>query len=566
MAAPSACVRGAVRSVHMVTLSGMWQTWLVIAAWVGVAPTGLPAAGGVSTRGAPGDGSHAWIVLPDPSSKNEEAAILAHIAPRSRRDGAGAADGVMFPAVRLEKMAVGLAACDERVYLFFEPVAERDSGALEVLSVRAVETPIAGMYAYEPQGRLEAHRSLARMGGFIGAVGTLQGVLAVVRADSASADAGFVVSVLGSSGWEPVAGPACGGADGIDLREPIGVASVAGQPWILGRTGGGIWSAWTADAEALVGASAGQGEAGVWAYRALPDAPFDVSMARVAGVGPLLVAAAGQGSGVELWSLVGDGWVRLGRHESVGERYGLAALGDVARALVVWEEGTPDSGVETSASRGPSGVKVWEVSAGTGLVLHDGDAARRGPLSTQDFRALVALLVGATTAVLLFVVKVGDESGVLSLPPGVSLAATGRRVAASAVDVAAAVAGVWVVTGASPSEVVDVLKLTPGGMGVMGLVDLIVFGFVGGTLSEAVFGRTIGKAMAGCEVLPVVGTQTVDRRGLGLGRAAARNAVKWALPPAAMLGLFEPGGRHRGDVTGRTVVVERFEEDATAEV
>lgn len=558
-----ACVRVAVRFAHMMMLSGIGTVLLVVAAWMGVVPPELPSGGGFSTRGFTSGGgqSHAWVVLPDPNPKNEEAAMLAHVAPRSAGvGGVGAADGVLFPAVRLEKMAIGIAACDDRVYMFFEPGAERDAGSLEVLSVRALATPIAGMYAYEPRGRLEAHRSLRRLGGFVGAVGTVEGPVAVVRSDADMGEPSLVVSVLRGGEWTRARSP-----EGIDPRERVGVASVGGRAWIVGRTGSGEWGAWIGNGIGDgLGEEAGSGKnaQGSWIFRSLASAPFDVAAARFAGIGTLVVATARRGLVLEMWSEVGSGWVKLGEHAGVGDRYGLAGLEDVGRAVVVWEDEPRAAGADVmDAQPGPDGVKVWEVSARTGLVLHDGEAARRGPLSTQDFRALVVLLVGATTAVLLFVVRVGEDPGVLTLPLGVSLAASGRRVAASAVDIAIALAGVWAVTGATPPEVMDVLKLTPGGMGVMGLVDVVVFGFVGGTVCEGVFGRTIGKVVAGCEVLPVAGRETVDRRGLGLGRAAIRNAVKWALPPAALLGLFEPGGRHRGDVVGRTVVVERFEKN-----
>lgn len=550
-------VRVAIRFARMIILSGLVNLLLVSAAWLGVVPPELPSGGSVSTRGAPGGGggqqSHAWVVLPDPNPKNEEAAMLAHVAPRSAgAGGVGAADGVLFPAVRLEKMAIGIAACDDRVFMFFEPEEGRDAGSLEVLSVRALATPIAGMYAYEPRGRLEAHRSVRRMGGFVGSVGTSEGPLVVVREDPAVGVDRLVISLLEGGEWREVRSP-----DGIDLGARVSVASVGGQAWIVGRRGDGIWGVWVGkDLDSWEQQRSGA----TWGFRSLAGAPFEVGSARLAGVGALAVAAVREGAGLTLWSEVGSEWAKFGEHASVGDGWGLAGLEDVGRVVVIWEDQAAGPGVEsTGAHVGPVGVKVWEVSAGTGLVLHDGEAARRGPLSTQDFRALVVLLVGATTAVLLFVVRVGEDGGVLSLPPGVSLAAAGRRVAASAFDVAIALAGVWVVTGATPPEVLDVLKLTPGGMGVMGLVDVVVFGFVGGTVCEGVFGRTIGKVVAGCEVLPVAGRETVDRRGLGLGRAAIRNAVKWALPPAALLGLFEPGGRHRGDVAGRTVVVERFE-------
>lgn len=524
-----------------------------LVAWVSAsgARADLPAAGSVSGVGG---ASHGWVVLPDPNPRNEQGTMLAHVAPRAGANGA--ADGLLYPAMRLEQPAVAVAAVSDRVYMLFDPPPERDSGSLEVLSLRAVPTPIAGMYAYEPRGRLDAHRSLPRRGGLLGVAGTSEGVFAVVRSDASGAEGGVVVSRLSGRAWEDVEPFPIVGEAGVDLQRSVEVVSLDGRLGIVGHARGGGLSVWLRTAEPERGSGAGRDGSARWERRDLAPIPDEATRLRIVGVGPVLVAAGWVGSSMRLWTEVGGDWYRIAGHDESGGSVGIVPLGDVGRVVAVWRG--------ESGENGPASAKVWEVSASTGLVLHDGSAARRGPLSTQDFRALVVLLVGATTAILLFVVRVGDDSGVLTLPRGVSLAPSGRRVAASAIDLCVAMGAVWLLTGASPGQQVDFLKLTPGGMGVMGLVDIVVVGFFAGTIAEAFFGCSIGKGLLGCEVLPVVGRETIDRRGLGLLRAATRNAVKWALPPAAMLGLFEVGGRHRGDVAAGAVVVERFDPDESS--
>ncbi|MBX3317331.1 MAG: RDD family protein [Phycisphaeraceae bacterium] len=508
----------------------------------------LPAAGSVSGVAGP---SHGWVVLPDPNPRNERATMLAHVAPRAGSHGA--TDGLLYPAMRFEQPAVAIAAVSDRVYMLFDPPPERDSGSLEVLSLRAVRTPIAGMYAYEPRGRLDAHRSLPRRGGLLGVAGTSEGVFAVVRSDDPGGVGGAVVSRLSGSAWDEVTPFPTDGESGVDLQRSVDVGTIDGRLGIVGYARGGGLSVWVRSVEPGPGSE--NGDAGVWIRRGLASFPEDVSRVRFMGVGSVLVAVGWLGSSLNYWTDIGGDWYRIAARDECGESVGIVPLGDVGRVVAVWTGEGNEGGVES----GPASARVWEVSASTGLVLHDGAAARRGPLSTQDFRALVVLLVGATTAVLLFVIRIGDDSGVLTLPRGVALAPSGRRVAASVIDLCVAVGAVWLLTGASPGQQLDVLKLTPGGMGVMGLVDIVVVGFFAGTIAEAFFGCSIGKGLLGCEVLPVVGRETIDRRGLGLLRAATRNAVKWALPPAAMLGLFEAGGRHRGDVAAGAVVVERFD-------
>lgn len=547
---------------RMTSVIGLWQLVAMLLVMAGPAPALVPATGSVELAiGAGGTPSHGWVVLASPSPKNEQGAMLAHIAPRSERAGeVGAADGVLFPAVRLERTAHAIAACDDRVYMFFDAEEGRDASMLEVLSVRAMPTPIAGLYAYEPQGRLEAHRSLPRLGGFVGAVGTSRGVAALVRSGDKKSGDELVLSLLRDGEWVTGAVPQVGGDTGIDLSAEIQLLSVGGEVWIAGRTRDGRPGVWEAVGDVFGDADERGTREGLWRFRRVPEVPGAAGALRLLGVGPIVIGLARDAGGtLGLWSLVGDRWIELGKRGDVPERFGAAWLSDVRRVVVVWESGVEGGGAGSGTEAASDGVTVWEVSASTGLVMHDGAAARRGPLSTQDFRALVVLLVGATTAVLLFVVRSGEDSGVLAMPPGVSLAAAGRRVAASAIDVAFAFTGVWVVSGATPGQVVDVLRLTPDGMGVMGLVEVVVFGFAAGTITEAAFGRTIGKVLTGCEALPIVGKEAIDRRGLGLRRAAMRNAVKWALPPAAFLGLFEPGGRHRGDIAAGTVVIERFD-------
>ncbi|MBX3366762.1 MAG: RDD family protein [Phycisphaeraceae bacterium] len=515
----------------------------------------MPSAGSVSGLAGP---SHGWVVLPDPNPRNERATMLAHVAPRAGLYGAS--DGLLYPAMRLEQPAVAIAAVSDRVYMLFDPPPERDSGSLEVLSLRAVLTPIAGMYAYEPRGRLDAHRSLSRRGGLLGVAGTSEGVFAVVRSDEPGAVGGVVVSRLSGSAWDEVTPFPTDGDGGVDLQRPVDVVTIDGRLGIVGHARGGGLSVWVRSVEPGPGSENGDDDAGVWVRRGLASFPDEVPGVRFVGVGSVLVAVGWLGSSLNYWTDIGGGWYRIAAHDECGQPVGIVPLGDVGRVVAVWTGEGDEGGVE----RGAASAKVWEVSASTGLVFHDGSAARRGPLSTQDFRALIVLLVGATTAVLLFVIRIGDDSGVLTLPRGVALAPSGRRVAASVIDLCVAVGAVWLLTGASPGQQLDVLKLTPGGMGVMGLVDIVVVGFFAGTIAEAFFGCSIGKGLLGCEVLPVVGRETIDRRGLGLLRAATRNAVKWALPPAAMLGLFEAGGRHRGDVAAGAVVVERFDPEESS--
>ena len=89
---------------------------------------------------------------------------------------------------------------------------------------------------------------------------------------------------------------------------------------------------------------------------------------------------------------------------------------------------------------------------------------------------------------------------------------------------------------------------------------MVVSGLVLGVMGEVLIGRSIGKLLTGCEVVDVRVTGSISHPQFW--QALVRNVIKWVLAPAAMLGLMDAQGRHRGDSMSRTaVVVEEPDED-----
>ena len=506
-----------------------------------------------------GMGTHGWIALPEPTAQNAFATVLAHVPPRSASGGStGAEDGVLFPATRLEAMPAALAATGDRVYLLFGPEGVRGGAGYRVLSLQALPTPVGGMYAYEPRGRLEAHPSLLRAAELRGFVGTARGPVALLHTPGPTNEP-RIMRLEGGS-WVEVGGLPLLGGDGLDVTARTWIASVGGTAVVIGLSRVGELSAWELRDGGGPGVESPSGaRVWPWSRRGIESVPINPDSASFFGVGRSLFAAVQTGSELSLWTEIGATWSRVASRDGVGSPVGVLGLGDVSRVVAVWLGEKPDGVSDPTDALRQRPAMVWELSGASGLVMHDGAAARHGPLSSQDLRALIILLLGSTAAVLLFVIRVGEDPDVLTLPQGAEIASASRRVAAGIIDLSVALGAVWAVTGAPPGAVLDVLRITPEGMGVVGLIDLVAAGFAISTVMEGVFGRTVGKMLAGCEVLAVVERKAVDRRGVGLGRAAIRNAVRWGLPPAALLGVFEPGGRHRGDVVARTVVVSRFE-------
>ncbi|MEM7622637.1 MAG: RDD family protein, partial [Planctomycetota bacterium] len=165
------------------------------------------------------------------------------------------------------------------------------------------------------------------------------------------------------------------------------------------------------------------------------------------------------------------------------------------------------------------------------------------------------------------------DAEVFVLPDGVALAGMGPRVAAAALDLVLAATVASMLLGIPISALFGPgLLLEPTRAWTLVPMVMLV-GLAGGTMFDTVFGGTPGKLLTGCRVCgpgdPMTpGTAAPDApasetedgrirlRSLGFSRSLVRNAVKWVLPPVALLVLFDRSGRHRGDVLARAAVVE----------
>jgi hypothetical protein len=252
--------------------------------------------------------------------------------------------------------------------------------------------------------------------------------------------------------------------------------------------------------------------------------------------------------------------------------YSVVPLDGCGRLAVVWQEypetvpGPPSLGGPARVPASQPSTFVTEISAFTGEVLYSGRAHVAGPVSKHELKLLAIALVGVMLVVILAVFRPEGTDESLSLPQGYALAEPGRRMAAGAID--ALIAGVIasVIAGRS---VLDAIRLdallTESGSIELVLLTLGV-GFLHATLGDWLMGRSLGKAITGCEVCALASSQP-DESGVlqpTLGRptiwqAALRNLVSWVVPPLAVWGMGGPDHRHKGDQVSRTVVVIRAE-------
>lgn len=549
----------------------------------GFAP--VPAAKGGGVGGPARGESHAWVAVPA-SGLSENAAIV-HLPPRiaagETDPHADAGEGAVRMAAPLPVMPERMAAWGNLLYMAF--VAEVSAGGdarRPVLTVEARRGPLGGSWVAESEGqRLDALPSLPGEGRLAGLAGSEYGPAALLR----GRDGGYELLVLRGREWRRASLPSGAveaGAGEVGKRLEL-VAQPAGLGVVLidGKRGG----RWTGTLPE--GGGAGEGENGelriVWERRAFSmlrpggePGPMPVSGIFLVG-GQHVYCARSPGGPVEIWSPGEAVNVKLAEVQGVAQRFAAAPLDQVGRLALVWQEPDPRLAEAQKARpevRGkspppiPMRTRVAEVSVFSGAVMYEGLAKVGGPVSSQELRLLAMAMVGLMLVVLLIVLRPTPGAGApVSLPKGVVLAEPGRRMFAGLIDVAIAAMAASAATGIPVVALFSFSGLVREPGTLVGLLLLLGVGFAHGTIGEWLFGRTIGKAIAGCVVgRPVMvqkedGTLTPEVAKISLGAAAMRNLVKWALPPLAAAGVSNPERRHRGDVASGTAVLMRVEDE-----
>ena len=269
-------------------------------------------------------------------------------------------------------------------------------------------------------------------------------------------------------------------------------------------------------------------------------------------------------------------WRKLTTIEAVAEPFEMVGLEGVGRLAFFWEAAAPKDltgGVNASSARrtlGPPGWRIAEVSAISGESFYRGELKVPFATTSADYSMLGFVLMGILAGAMVFIVMPtrGEE---VYLPAKTALAPPGRRFMATVADGFLGLIAASAAWGMSVNDAFGLEGVLTGRV-IWIMVTAIVILIVVCGLMEAWIGRSPGKLLAGVEVVRM-GKGKAKLGGLR-GRAVleelivrpsvwmclARNAVKWIMPPVAMLGLLDPSGRHRGDVLTRAAVVVRFED------
>jgi hypothetical protein len=187
---------------------------------------------------------------------------------------------------------------------------------------------------------------------------------------------------------------------------------------------------------------------------------------------------------------------------------------------VLWDAAPP------RAASGGARYEILSISASTGRVLFRGPAATAGPVSRNEVRLLTGGLLCVMAAVLVFVLwpgQGGEEDGnAKGIPQGFVAAGVWRRVSASALDL-----GLAGLIAAYALRSLVSIELGELGAGVewIYLGAILATGWVISVITEAFFGRTPGKVLAGCRV--VVGRFSRRKAGdtAGINQARDRPAA-----------------------------------------
>lgn len=499
--------------------------WPLAALWM------MLASGAVGQSVSVGSGastpvSHGWVVL-----RGEDGALLAHVPPREAGPGfeAGAA-GSVRPARPLAEVPDFVAAVGDRVFLVFPARHRQDGSERSVLTLRAEPTGIGGLWVDLPGGGFESRPALPARGRLVD-VAVAGGQLHAMQRAAGS----IVVERLGAQGWEPL--PTIPMLEGQE-PQTVAMVSLGDRPVVAARFSEGTL-AWAWD-----GSTA-------WDLVTLADWDrFWSGSWRRSWGDEVIVGVPGEGGVQTVWA-VGEraAWM-LGALPSV-EGGGVVLLASSGRLVAVGREQAAEG-----AKPAAGAARSAEMSLVTGRVVFDGPAPQRVPVTADEFRMIVGMLLLVMVAALLVIVRPGSGAS-WGVPDGWALADPGRRLLASLVD---GLLMAWVVGGLFGVSVRAVVTLEvvvhPDGSW-LALPATLAAGWLVTSVLEASFGATPGKWIFGIRVWQA--RAGVPQR-VTLFWCLVRNAVKWLIPPVAAMAVLDPDGRHRGDSAARAVVGVRVEE------
>ncbi len=511
--------------------------------------------------------THAWGVY---RNANDEI-LLVHVPPRDASTRGlvptEAADPGTLQATRPlgHKFPLALAAIGERVYLIYPKAYAQTRQIMRVYSGTAVPGPVGSVWSFLPVDRFDAGPPIETPGVLVDFTATGKALWALLDEGGHSR-----LLTLDAEAWREVELPPAPAGSRPGWR-----LSAVGDELILIDHGAERLVPLTFDAQA------GRWSGGDWEPIERPAGDY-----RILGGerGMTLVSWDEQGrAALSAWTRSGVFTIASGLAlpidaayavlDSVNELLAIRALPSPNRAVNPANPANPatDSGgertpgamtdptreAEPGASERARGadpaasVAIWELDLGDGSVIYQGSPISRAPVSVNEFRFLVGMMVLVMVGVLVVVIM-PDRPDAMRVPDGFALADPGRRLMATLFDAGLVAVLMGQLFHVHPAEIItlSVIVRTDDAWAVVPATMVTAVALM--SLFERTLGATPGKLLMGIRVARAM---PGPLRRPPCWAVLVRNVIKWVLPPVAALALVDPETLHRGDRATRTLVV-----------
>ena len=504
-----------------------------------------------------GDGGHGWIAgIPD----GMNGYAVFHLGPRSSLGGQrGSSVGSIQRLETTRVPPIAMASWGDRVTMIFEN--DTAGGSLPVRSLAAYPGPHRRSWVPIPPDRLAVEETLPiTREALLGLCGSPAGEVALV-AEVARDDGPVVLGlrVLSEGGWIAAQLPSADdrvAANAPPTFERSRLVQTESGPGLFvvaedGRVG--LWRGHIEIERQTLEQEAGQPQV-VWSARASwrykPLHGFgdelDAELGPVEFIGGRLIMFVRSGKDWVVRSISEQSATVLATLEDVPAEIACAPLRDVGTLAVAWAIPPPPASAEPTLE-----IQLVELSAASGLVLHEGPPRLGGMMTRRELATLAMGLLFAT-AVMLGLLVGGPVKAAWTIPQSVVLADHAPRAIAMLLDVVLAGLVCSFVLGVPFASAFAIDAIAREGGGEWGLFWTLGIGWAIGTASETAWGRSPGKIATGIGVTRVGEALAKPT----LWQSAVRNACAWFAPQLAIFALLDSERRHRGDEASGCVIVQ----------
>ena len=472
--------------------------------------------------------THVWIGIP----ARDDAGVLIHVTPSNATPTANVAS-------RLSVLPEAIAADGRKVFLCFPPIRGEDGVSRRRVLTLSTESYAGGSrWRYTGTPRLQPLASITMEAELFGFASAPSGLHALLLAPT-----GPTLLRLDDQAWAPIPLPS-------DLTR-------RDQSWSLTLLSAG-------DRLVLVDAS-DPAAPHIWFRHDDPERDdalewtrADAALEQASRGFQRASAVALPGERLAWLDPTGDEDLQLVTAIPLG-RFELGPVQPAGGDVALFAAGTGSDVMllaRTADEKGLGELSISRISTATGTVLTESPLRTAGPVSAAQFVLVIVMLASVLMLIVTFVFW-PEHPREPTLPSHLRAASASARLIASAVDLVLAAIPAAMLLGVPISDAL-LPWFSEDPLSSFGATALaLAFAAAHATIGEWAFGRSLGKAMLGLEVL--IESAGELRKPL-LWEAVVRNALKWGLAPVSLAGLAS-SGRHLGDLVCHGVVVTQAIQD-----